>query len=335
MNWNEMDWTALDRLRAGFLSGEAGARDYWRSERDLASYDATFAQRIGWKWDFVLDELKNRGWTPPAGDWLDWGCGSGIAHRTCLNHFGAESVSRLHLWDRSTLALNFASKRAAQKHPNLPILQGLPERPSLVLLSHVLTELDPAAWEALKQKVLDGATAVVWVEPGNHATSRRLGEVREQLRAAFSVVAPCTHSAACGMFAPGNERHWCHQFASPPGAVFTDPNWGKFAHLAGIDLRSLPVSFLVLDRRGAPVLPEGATRVIGRPRVHKGYALCLGCHAPGLSDCRVSRRHLPEAYRQIQKGQVPSLQIWKRDGEEIVEMHSLAETPPSSEKDPG
>ena len=55
MNWEEIDWHALERMRRAFLQNTASAADYWQSESDLASYDATFAQRIGWKWDYVLE----------------------------------------------------------------------------------------------------------------------------------------------------------------------------------------------------------------------------------------------------------------------------------------
>src|ERR1041384_3502994 len=61
MNWEQIDWSALERLRNAFLEGSAGKQDYWRSASDLASYDETFAQRIGWKWDYVLNELTRRG----------------------------------------------------------------------------------------------------------------------------------------------------------------------------------------------------------------------------------------------------------------------------------
>src|ERR1051325_5759038 len=105
MDWSQIDWPALERLRAAFLAGSAGARDYWQTERDLASYDLTFAQRIGWKWDYVLDELRRRGWAPPAGGLLDWGGGSGIATRAFLAHFGPASASQLLLWDRSCAAM--------------------------------------------------------------------------------------------------------------------------------------------------------------------------------------------------------------------------------------
>src|SRR5437867_12656307 len=110
MNWDPIDWNSLERLRTAFLSGTAGAGDYWQSESALASYDATFAQRIGWKWDYVLAELTRRGWSPPRGELLDWGCGSGIAHRAFLDHFGADGVTKLWLTDRSVLAVAYASR---------------------------------------------------------------------------------------------------------------------------------------------------------------------------------------------------------------------------------
>ena len=54
MNWTALDWKTLDRLREGFLSGSAAKGPYWKSRDDLAHYDATYAERIGWKWDAVL-----------------------------------------------------------------------------------------------------------------------------------------------------------------------------------------------------------------------------------------------------------------------------------------
>jgi len=81
MDWERIDWKALERLRGAFLDDTAGVQDYWRSERDLESYDQTFGQRIRWKWDYVLKELKGRGWLPPRGEVVDWGCGSGVDSR--------------------------------------------------------------------------------------------------------------------------------------------------------------------------------------------------------------------------------------------------------------
>ncbi len=321
MNWDAIDWTVLGRLRTDFLSGSAGRRDYWQSESDLASYDATFAQRIGWKWDYVLAELTRRGWVPPVGELLDWGCGSGIAGRAFLDHFGDQSVTALRVWDRSPLAMQFAAKRAREKYPGLEVRPGPREDHSAhgvtrtaftLLISHVLTELTPEQIEVL-MALVPQAQCVLWVEPGTHTVSRRLIAIRERLRERFNVIAPCTHSAPCGMLVPGNDRHWCHHFASPPREIFTAGNWSRFARLTGIDLRDLPLSFLVLDQRPAPLLPAGAGRVIGHPRIYKAHALLLGCDATGVRERKLSQRKLPQEFRALKKSAGEVLRVWAGD----------------------
>jgi ribosomal protein RSM22 (predicted rRNA methylase) len=144
---------------------------------------------------------------------------------------------------------------------------------------------------------------VIWVEPGTYETSRKLIALRERLRGPFQVVSPCTHQAACGMLTPENERHWCHHFAPSPPEVFMDGNWARFAKLAGVDLRSLPLSFVVLDKR--PQEPRvNAVRTIGRPRVYKAHALLLGCDSAGVQEYRVTKREQPDAFRRLKKREV-------------------------------
>jgi len=95
MDWTQLDWATLARLRDGFLSGNAARGPYWTSLNDLANYDLTYGERIGWKWDAVLRELRTRAWSPPAGlPILDWGCGSGIAGRRVSQAFGADHFPR-------------------------------------------------------------------------------------------------------------------------------------------------------------------------------------------------------------------------------------------------
>ena len=81
-----------------------------------------------------------------------------------------------------------------------------------------------------------------------------------------------------------------------------DGNWARFGKLAGVDLRSLPLSFLVLDKR--PPTHSGMVRVIGRPRVYKAYALLLGCDASGVREYRCNKRDEPEEFRRLKKGRV-------------------------------
>lgn len=322
MDWSAIDWQALGRLRSAFLAGTAGAADYWQSESDLASYDATFAQRIGWKWDYVLAELARRGWSPPEGQVLDWGCGSGVADRAFLDHFGVDSVSGLRLWDRSSLAMGFAVQRARQKYPGLEASAGLIEQPGTVLISHVLTELTPAQAEALADFAAQ-ATVVIWIEPGTYEASMTLIAIRERLRGRMNVIAPCAHQAGCGILAPGNERHWCHHFAPSPPEIFMDGNWARFAKLAGVDLRSLPLSFLALDQRPVVPLPAGATRIIGHPRLYKPHALLLGCDEQGVSERRLTKRAVPDKFKRLRRGECDPLQVWRCEGEEIVETRPL------------
>ncbi len=319
MKWDAIDWDALERLRAAFLAGDAGGQDYWRSESDLESYDQTFAQRIAWKWDYVLNELKRRGWSPPAGELLDWGCGTGIAARRFLKHFPAASISALVLWDRSPLAMQFAADEVKRVYPRLTVRTGLPTGREIgtLLVSHVFTELAERQLEDLLG-LAARASAVIWVEPGTFETSRALIAVRERLHETFHVVAPCTHQAACGMLTPENERHWCHHFAPPPPEVFTDGNWARFGRIAGVDLRSLPLSFLVLDKRPQPSLPPGAARIIGRPRVYKAHALVLGCDDSGVRELRLTKRAVPEEFRRMKKDESDALQVWKCSGDEII-----------------
>lgn len=319
--WDTLDWVALERLRDGFLSGAGVSGAYWQSRADLANYDLTFAQRIAWKWDAVLAELKLRGWTPPPGEVLDWGCGSGVAGRCVLRELGVENFSALRLFDRSSLAMEFAAARAKAVFPKLTINSGVPDtgRIGLLVLSHVLNELPDTEREALLLLVRR-ADAVLWVEPGTHADSRALIAMRERLREEFAVVAPCTHQAACGLLAASNERHWCHNFAAPPAGIMADSNWVRFAQRMGIDLRSLPYSFLVLERKGLRPVEDrfsGWSRVVGAPRVYKGFAKLFSCQTDGVRDLTLQKRDAPEVFKRLRDEEPVLLGKWEADGERI------------------
>ena len=323
----------MDRLRETFLAGRPSGVPYWQSAGDLANYDFTYAQRIGWKWDAVLRELQSRGWFPPAAPLLDWGCGSGVASRCVLDAFGAERFEALRLFDQSPLAMDFAAQAARRRFPSLRIEPvdsawlARAESIGVLVISHVLNELNEAAGHALRQ-VIDRAQAVLWVEPGAFADSRALIAMREALRGQFLVVAPCTHQAVCGMLAPDNERHWCHHFAAPPSGIMGDANWVRFAQRAGIDLRSLPYSFLVLERRGlrepAPgALPEGWSRVIGAPRVYKGFAKLLSCQEAGVQELELQKRDAPAVFKALKDRKAEALYRFGIEGDRVTSAQPL------------
>jgi len=327
MDWTKLDWNALDRLREGFLQGTAGNGDYWQSSTDLANYDLTYGERIGWKWDAVLAELRVRGWTPPSQTLLDWGCGSGIAGRRVLGAFGDERFTTLRVCDHSPLAGDFSAEAARQRFPQLKVEHFTSDKPvGTLVLSHVLNELSSAARAELLA-LARRADAILWVEPGTHAVSRDLAGLRDQLRDDFDLIAPCTHTASCPLLEPKNQRHWCHFFAPAPAGIYADPNWVRFGQKAGVDLRSLPYSYLVLERKNlrassAP-LPSDASRIIGRPRVHKAHIDLLACDSTGLNDLKLFKRTDPALHKQLDRKPPLPLYHWQREGEKITAIQLL------------
>ncbi len=289
-HWKPRELTTLRRLRDGFLNGTAGTADYWRSADDLALYNETFGERIGWKWDAVLSELVARNWKPTSTRILDFGCGSGVASRRVLEAFTGFTELQLH--DRSRAATRFASARAHDQFPTLRVNTNEPSTDgnTLLIVSHVLNELEPADTTALI-RLARTAGEILWVEAGTHADSRALVEqIREPLRATHRVIAPCTHSETCGLLAASNALHWCHNFAKPPSDVFQNAAWSELSRELGIDLRALPSSFLAMTQLSPPPTDPTLARVIGRPRQYKGYAKVLRCDATGVEDIRVQKR---------------------------------------------
>lgn len=334
MDWESLDWEVLDRLRATFLSDARTAGPYWHTVTDLECYDLTYAERIGWKWDAVLAELRLRGWTPSAdATVLDWGCGSGVAGRRVAAAF-ADQVRRLVVHDHSALAMDFAVHRAQRRLPAVAT-----ERASyrflqegaidVLVVSHVLNELD-ATGRAELESLLARAATVLWVEPGTHEVSRALVGWRERwLGAGGHVVAPCPHGAACGLLAAGNERHWCHFFASPPPEIFANSEWVRFGQRAGIDLRALPYSFLTLDRRPVAA-PPGASRILGEPRVYKGYAKIFNCDADGVAELLFQQRADKALFKSFKRTTGPLVYRWTRDGEKVTGAERLLGGPPAA-----
>ncbi|PTY07000.1 hypothetical protein DB347_10435 [Opitutaceae bacterium EW11] len=342
MDWEKLDWAALDRLRDGFLSGAAGNGPYWSSLSDLEHYNLTFGERIGWKWDAVLRELRLRRWAPrPTKDaaadsrltLLDWGCGSGVAGRRVIDAFGPARFRALWAWDHSSLAREFTVSSGRQTYPSLEVAEWpRSAAPDVLVVSHVLNEL-PRQELADLIALVRRAGSVIWVEPGTHAVSRQLIEIREHLRSDLRVVAPCTHGAACGLLAPENARHWCHYFADPPAAIYADSDWVRFGQRAGIDLRSLPYSFLVAESPGlqtpdAVLAPDGTARIVGEARHYKGYAKLLSCDASGVAELTLQKRDEPALFKALKRPEGVPIYRWQRSGDRIARAEPIYPTQP-------
>lgn len=318
----EYDWASLDELRKTYLDGTAGQGDYWNSDELLAGYDATFARRIAWKWHHVFRDLTGVGWAPPSGAVYDWGCGTGVAVREFLAAYSGAGLNAVSLHDRSRRAVGFASAAVRREFPDIPVTPAEPEGPFTLLLSHVVTELPEKTFSELL-KLAGRAAAVVWVEPGTSAASAQLIKAREALRESFYPVAPCLHRNRCGLLEAGHENDWCHFFAAPPNEVYTDGDWVQFGRIMGIDLRALPLSYLVLDRRppGEPV--PGAVRIIGKHRLYKGHALLDACDGSGVHERRFTKRTDPAFFRAMNKGKTSTLQQWTLAGNEVTSLKEL------------
>ena len=305
-SWDQVDWETLKRIRQCFLNGNDSLQcDYWRSRSDLVSYYATFAQRIGWKWDAVIQESKSRG----LNDWthkpvlLDWGCGSGIASRRMLRAYGPDAFASIQLYDRSTTAALFATDKIREEFGNTLRISNTdsPTGSFVLTVSHVLSELAPSAKRELF-RLAEKADASFFVEPGRPNESALLIELREALREKFVIVAPCPHQSSCGMRDEQRKNDWCHNFAIPPSEIFQDPNWVQFSKLMKIDLRSLPVSFLVLVKKSlATPIKSDQVRIIGRPRTNKIGANFLGCGSDGVVLHTIQKRTARLQVKQLKE----------------------------------
>lgn len=299
-HWRPHELKLLAGLRARFLDGTAGDADYWKSADELALYDEVFAARIGWKIDAALRGLHRIGWSPRSTRIVDWGCGTGVATRRVRAEW--PDIREVGLHDRSPAAVRFARERIAEQGPDVSFTTPEVDRATLLVVSHVLNELSSEAEAELVELIL-AAGEVIWVDAGTHAASRRLIAVREKILAAndpSAVVAPCTHTARCGMLVPENARHWCHHFAEPPSEVFQDARWAELSRELGIDLRALPYSHLVLTRHTAPDLAR-AERIVGIPREAKGFTRVLSCAPEGVRELMLQKRDAPALFKELAK----------------------------------
>ncbi|MBL7997155.1 MAG: hypothetical protein JNL32_00825 [Candidatus Kapabacteria bacterium] len=321
------DRRTLERIRTQYLNGTAGNADYWQSADDLAAYDATFAQRIGWKWNAVLNDLDRLEWKPPAGaPLIDIGCGSGIASRTVLRHYGSASFASVHLHDRSPLAMRYAAESitagfavhvtqtAEYNTETLPVMPS----DAVVVLSHILTELTAVQAESVVRSIANAA-AVLWVEPGTQTASNRLVAVRTMLQPQFGIVAPCTQQCECPMNNPVNARHWCHAFAAPPAEAFTESGWSQFADDFGIDLSRLAYSHCIFDKRAEYHTATAEYRILGTPNVTSADAVACVCNGATVSEIIAAKKRAPSLYKALKKGNTDTPRALNLHGRNVVE----------------
>ncbi|MGE0174455.1 MAG: small ribosomal subunit Rsm22 family protein [Oligoflexales bacterium] len=297
---SEINWEKLRKLRDFFLSPETRLpQTYW--DRELLSlYDATFARRIRVKWDHVLTQTS--GFVEPAHTLLDWGCGSGVATEAYLETIKTQPAELL-FYDSSRAAVEYCQGKFRTSHPS--ITSGFhdknkpPAQAFTLLISHVLNELPDNDLQALL-KLVQRAQQTIWVEPGSKDVSRRFTELRDSLRESIHVIAPCPHTSRCGMNAPGNEENWCHFFCKVPSYFSTEAFWRKFSEEMQIDLRSIPLSYLMFSQN-PPRNKSRDKRIIGTVRTYKGYQKFLLCKEEGVAEFTLQQRDDLSLFKRLKK----------------------------------
>ncbi len=326
----DIDWNALRALRDLFLSGEPIPEAYWVSRSQLEAYDHSLGERIGWKWDAVLEELRLRGWNPPSSNLCDLGCGTGIAARRLLQHFPG-AFEEVELWDHSAIAMGYAREKILEEFPGVRVSmhRSAPQPECLTLISHVLTELEDEQVESLLAS-LEAAPALIWVEPGTHASGRRLQLIREVLAEHLSIHAPCTHQASCGLLADDMENHWCHHFAVAPPGAHQSSFWGHFRKEMNLELSPVAYSFLACGEEALPELPA-ASHLIGAPLRFPKFLRALSCQEEGVREFVCSRRADNQIYRNLKNQQSPAVYQFELRKNRISGGQWIGETEKTSE----
>jgi len=295
----------IQKLKELFDHSSAELRtDYWTPEL-LQLYSETLGERILWKWQAFLEDLKSTYRHPEflfkdsSLKITDWGCGPGTASfafaKSCSN-----GPHNFNFFDRSQVAMNFAQKRLSDySHTDSKL-----EAPSLLLISYVLSELPKEEENKLLEKIC-AADAFMWVDAGTYKESRRLSKIRNTLLSHFDFLAPCPHSAKCPLSDDAHPHDWCHRFAKAPQEVFHSSKWSTLANELKIDLRSLPYASLYGVKKKfsdqTATIDHKEVR-IGSPRVGK-HEITVDFCTPEAEYVRrkVTKRANPELFKKLRK----------------------------------
>ncbi|NCN26716.1 methyltransferase [bacterium] len=300
-NFSKDEWLKLELLRERFLAAQPESHSYWGSLQDLELYDRSFARRISWKIEAVVDELIRLQALPDEFELVDFACGSGAMAETFAKSF-SDRIKSITLYDHSSLAMEFSKAKLRRLHPQLSVdsIEKVSSvRPnSFIVASHVVGELSEESLRTFTQ-LLRGSAGFVLIEAGTPVHSAKLVQLRETLRRdGFSISAPCPHQDKCPML--NSDKDWCHNFAAVPSEVFQTPFWAEFSKRLKIDLRVLPYSYLSMSKASSPQPVE--SRQVGRARVYKGFVRSLWCDQSGqLEELEHSKKANAKLYKSLKK----------------------------------
>ncbi|GAC1545144.1 MAG: small ribosomal subunit Rsm22 family protein [Herpetosiphon sp.] len=256
---------------------------------------ATYAQLHG---AMAATAARLPDWQPQT--MLDLGSGPGTALWAATHCW--PSLTRLGAVERAAAlielgqslahrATNAAVRQAHWQATDLARYDPPPEqRYDLVVIGHVMNELEPAlrsAIVALAWRLTSGV--LLLVEPGTSEAFPFVRGARDELLAVGAhTIAPCTHDLPCPLLA-----EWCHfpqRLRRPP--------FQQRARSAPSDWEDAKYCYAALARFAPPAHAWG--RVIREPTSNKAYAEALISTAAGVHRYRALKRH-PNAYRFVRK----------------------------------
>jgi ribosomal protein RSM22 (predicted rRNA methylase) len=301
----------LKKLQELYLSGSPQLqKDYWTHEL-LEIYASTLGERISWKWQHCLEDLKKQNIHPenlfPKKKFLleDWACGPGTASLKYLENCDHTQNYKVKLVDRSSTACAFAQKKIKECfHIEFTESQNEKDSLHLQLISYVLSELSALSLAQIVEK-LKKTDLFIWIDASSIKESHQLSRVRDSLLEEFYFLAPCPHQKECPVLKTKND--WCHRFAKAPTYVFHDSDWSKISKELKIDLRSLPYHSLygvkkTLFNNPPEFYPADFNnlRLLGRPRVGKHEAKADFCTPEGAyKTLTFTKRKDPEFYKLL------------------------------------
>jgi ribosomal protein RSM22 (predicted rRNA methylase) len=253
---------------------------------------ATYAQLRG---ALAAAAARAPGWRPAS--LLDIGSGPGTALWAALEQWPA--LDMLAAWEREPafIALGRELARAgvpalrAARWERVDLRQQLPGgRYDLVILGHVLNELDEAAARQAVERAwqLTGGMLLI-VEPGTSAAFAVVRAARDLLLAAGAhTLAPCAHNAPCPL-----EHDWCHF----PQRIMR-PDFQRRARGAPSPWEESKFAYAAMARF-APEQPIWG-RAITEVSSNKAYAEVKLSTTQGVARYRALKRHR-EAYRRLRE----------------------------------
>lgn len=254
---------------------------------------ATYAQLYG---ALAATAARCPGWAPTS--MLDLGSGPGTALWAATAQW--PSLRSLTAWEREAAFIT-AGRELARSSDSVALrsarwdrhdfTRGLPtsdERYDLVVLGHVLNELDPDLRRDIVESAWQRTTGILLiVEPGTTAAFAVVRAARDQLLDAEArTLAPCAHDHPCPL-----ADDWCH---FPQRIV--RPDFQRKARGAPSQWEDSKFSYAAMARFG-PSEPVWA-RVIREPSSNKAYAEVKLSTRAGVSRYRALKRHR-EVFRQV------------------------------------